>query len=66
VLDYYKSALIKKIEENKKYNIKTTQISDFLPIALYKDSDFISKYFVPEENLSNIEKLDYLKLYKLL
>lgn len=66
LLEYYKNALVNRIEENKKYNIETTQISDFLPIALYKDSDFVSKYFKPAESLSNLEKLDYLKLYKLL
>jgi len=66
LLEYYKKALITRIEENKKYNIETTTIADFLPIALYKDSDFISKYFKPKVELSNIEKLDYLKLYKLL
>lgn len=66
LLEYYKNALVNKIKENKKYNIKTTSISDFLPIALYKDSDFVLKYFKPSENLSNLEKLNYLKLYKLL
>ncbi len=66
VLEYYKKALINKIEENKKYSIETTSIKDFLPIALYKDTSFINTYFKPSQTLSNIEKLDYLEMYNLL
>lgn len=66
VLEYYKKALINKIEENKKYSIETTSIQDFLPIALYKDTSFINTYFKPSQTLSNLEKLDYLKMYNLL
>lgn len=66
VLEYYKKALLNKIEENKKYSITTTSIKDFLPIALYKDTSFINTYFKPSEKLSNLEKLEYLEIYHLL
>ncbi len=66
LLDYYEKALISKIEENKKYSNNYTEINDFLPIALYRDADFINKYFSPNPNLSNLEKLDYIKIYELL
>lgn len=65
ILQYYKKGLAAKIEENKQYNAFTS-ISDFLPIALYKDVDFIKKYFSPKNDLSNMEKLDYIELYQLL
>gem|GEM_PF-6157776 len=66
VLEYYKKALLNKIEENKKYSIETTSITDFFPIALYKDTSFINTYFKPSEKLSNLEKLEYLEIYHLL
>lgn len=66
VFNYYKKALISKIEENKKYNNYYTDVRDFLPIALYKDSDFVSKYLNPSPKLSNLDKLDYIKIYDLL
>lgn len=66
VFEYYKKALVKKITENQKYSIFTTEIQDFLPIALYKDSDFVNTYFKPNTTLSNLEKLDYIKMYNLL
>lgn len=66
VLEYYKKALLDKIEENKKYSLSTTSIQDFLPIALYKDTSFVNTYFKPSEKLSNLEKLEYLEMYNLL
>ncbi|MDD5770069.1 MAG: alpha-2-macroglobulin family protein, partial [Candidatus Gracilibacteria bacterium] len=66
ILSYYENTLINKIEDNKKYNIINTEIVDFLPIALYKDNDFVNKYFNPRKDLTNLEKLDYIKLYNLL
>ena len=63
---YYKTELEKNILENKKNGINTINIDDFLPIALNKDNDFISAYFKPDINLSNMQKLDYIKIYELL
>lgn len=66
VLDYYESELKGRIEKNKSFGILTTWINEFLPIAKWKDSSFIKTYFKPSESLSNVEKLEYLKLYRLL
>lgn len=66
VFEYYKTVLIKKITENQKYSIFTTEIQDFLPVALFKDESFVNTYFKPNSTLSNLDKLDYIKMYNLL
>lgn len=66
VLSYYENELKTQIEKNKALWVLTTWINEFLPIATQKDSSFIKTYFKPNENLSNIEKLEYLKLYRLI
>jgi hypothetical protein len=65
LIDYYKKYIIRKIEDQKQYNNPYTSIQDFIPLALYKEKDFIQTYFYPNTLLSNDEKLDYIKIYNL-
>ncbi|MBW7955016.1 hypothetical protein H3C61_04360, partial [Candidatus Gracilibacteria bacterium] len=62
VLNYYKNALIQKINEAKRYNYNI-DLSYFTPLAIYKDSEFIKNNLVLNPELSNLEKLEYLDIY---
>jgi hypothetical protein len=66
VVEYYKKELTKQIEENKAHWILTTNIWVFIPLAVQKETEFINNYFKPREDLTNNDKLDYIKLYTLL
>ncbi len=62
VLNYYKNALIQKINDAKRYNYNV-DLSYFTPLAIYKDSEFIKNNLVLNQDLSNLEKLEYLDIY---
>lgn len=66
LLEYYKKALLEKIKENISYNNNYINLSYFTPIALYRDITFINNNLKLDDNLSNLEKLEYLNIYKLL
>lgn len=62
--------ILQKYKENllnfKKDVNYTDEITNYLPIALYKDKDFINNYFkFSWENFSNEDKINYIKVYDL-
>ncbi|MBS8121522.1 alpha-2-macroglobulin [Candidatus Vampirococcus lugosii] len=63
LINYYKNQLTQKIQ---KYNIIAKNVSNFIPLAIHGEYDYIRNNLKNKENYTNLEKLEYIKLYNLM